>query len=95
MLMNVDNQETESMSLLHEEDYSGMRLVVLELKRPYIGVYNVAYVGLSYTPIIEQIEDVECHGGLTYTDGDPIHSVYTPKEFFWVGLDFYHDGDCA
>lgn len=71
-------------------EYKGFNYYVLNL-----GIHPCAYVDVTETKL-KNVEydriDIECHGGLTYSD----HKLLTvDKEGWFIGWDYAHAGDYA
>ncbi len=59
------------------------------------GTHPCAYVGVPKThklfgKEIDDLCDIECHGGVTYADDNVINLDYTR---WWIGWDYAHYGD--
>jgi len=76
-----------------EADYKGLKLLILRNER--LG-HLCGYVGVPeghpfYGKDLEQLADLDVHGGVTFTEeGD---GKLRPKGFWWIGFDCAHFGD--
>ena len=77
-------------------EYKGLRCVVMFTD---MGYYN-GYVGVSKThPLYgvsyldDRTDNLECHGGLTYSTQDEDNDYPVPSDLWWFGFDFAHAWD--
>lgn len=85
--------------------------MVVEFQREYKGVhivgvlkvsgYRCGYVGIKKTDknlkILDRINELEVHGGVTFTDVGNEYPIRTSRKLIWIGFDcaHLHDGmDC-
>ncbi|MDY2957072.1 MAG: hypothetical protein SOR59_05650 [Lachnospiraceae bacterium] len=77
----------------HQSEYKGLRIVVA---LQGFG-YRCGYVGIKKTDkslkILDRINELEVHGGVTFSGVGNKYPIRTSKKLIWIGFDCIHLND--
>lgn len=73
--------------ILHEENIDGYKIYIINRRS-----HPCAYIDISKHFDSININDIDCHGGITFT-GKKIPRIDEAHEGFYIGWDYAHYGD--
>ena len=86
----MEYYEFEHTIVLKKGEYKGYKYVIISY-----GTHPCAYVCIPkkhkyYEKSIDELMEVCCHGGITYSNSDLIYNPLVLKDSWWIGWDYAH-----